>query len=1021
MDKLLFLDDYELKLAHKKDSENNALAFAVMLKYFQLENRYPKSLSDIDEQLLQALILQLEISVNPLDTFDWNGRTARRFRAEIREYLGYREAAGSDAQALIAWLMQEHLKHAPSLEKTIELAYEYFKQKRIEPFNENKLLRYIKSACAQFEDYVFDRVYQALSPSSIEHIEILLKQQEEDDQTEDRLLENNVESLTEEDNEKEKITLETDVRLRHLKQDIPGAKLKYVEFELKKMALVKQCVLPQDLLEEYPIEMVKKYYLRILVEHAGLIKRRSKKDYCAMTALFLHYRSQNMLDSLSDMTVQLIHSLRKKSETYINKTVLKEVKHINGKFDILYRLASISTQYPQGIIQDKIYPIVSEDMLRDLLTDLDHRGKWYQGEVNLKIHSLYAGGSRQLLLTLLEAFDLRTHLPECKPILAALAFIRENKDLKDVYYPDTEKILIDNVIPSQWSNLVIQPDENHSDKVKIHKIRYEIAVLETFMKQLICKNIWIAGSYRYRDPYHDMPKDFEERKAFYYDWLGLPIEANVFIEQLKNNTHQALARFNETLPNNEKVKLRQLKKENRITLTPYEAQLEPPMLNKLHVAIQRRWSTINLIDILKETDLREDFTRHLQSVACREHLPRDILTKRLLLALFGIGSNAGLKRIQAANADVTYDDLLYVKKRFLHVDNVRQAIVEIVNAIRRIRDPHIWGTASTGCACDSTHVACWNQNLLSHFHPRYKKQGVMIYWHVDKKAACIYSQLKTCTSSEVGSMINGYLKHDTEMNMDKTYTDTHGQSVIGFAVSHLLGFELLPRFKNIHKQKLFYPDAKDKNLYPNLELILKDSINWKIIEENYDEVVKHMVALKKGIVEADVLIKRFNQDNDNHPVHKALTEIGKAIKTQFLCRYLEEESLRIEIHEALNVVERLNGAMSFMFYGKLGEISTNKTHDQELTVVCLHLLQVCMVYINTLIIQEILAEPKWKNALTEEDLRALTPLIYEHINPYGLFPLDLVQRLHFSLEQLISNGEKQAAAVKHGEMVVERV
>ncbi|MBP9726691.1 MAG: Tn3 family transposase [Gammaproteobacteria bacterium] len=54
-----------------------------------------------------------------------------------------------------------------------------------------------------------------------------------------------------------------------------------------------------------------------------------------------------------------------------------------------------------------------------------------------------------------------------------------------------------------------------------------------------------------------------------------------------------------------------------------------------------------------------------------------------------------------------------------------------------------------------------------------------------------------------------------------------------------------------------------------------------------------------------------------------------------------------------------------------------------------------MVYINTLIIQEILAEPKWKNVLTEKDFRALTPLIYEHINPYGLFPLDLVQRLYF--------------------------
>ena len=86
--------------------------------------------------------------------------------------------------------------------------------------------------------------------------------------------------------------------------------------------------------------------------------------------------------------------------------------------------------------------------------------------------------------------------------------------------------------------------------------------------------------------------------------------------------------------------------------------------------------------------------------------------------------------------------------------------------------------------------------------------------------------------------------------------------------------------------------------------------------------------------------------------------------------------------------------MGFIFYGKLGEISTNIKEDQELAIICLHLLEVCMVYINTLIIQEVLSEPEWEGILaTTEDKRALTPLIHAHINPYGLFPLDLDKRL----------------------------
>ena len=48
--------------------------------------------------------------------------------------------------------------------------------------------------------------------------------------------------------------------------------------------------------------------------------------------------------------------------------------------------------------------------------------------------------------------------------------------------------------------------------------------------------------------------------------------------------------------------------------------------------------------------------------------------------------------------------------------------------------------------------------------------------------------------------------------------------------------------------------------------------------------------------------------------------------------------MRIEIHEGLNVVENWNSANSFIFYGKSGEISTNRIEDQELSVLSLHLL-----------------------------------------------------------------------------------
>ena len=53
----------------------------------------------------------------------------------------------------------------------------------------------------------------------------------------------------------------------------------------------------------------------------------------------------------------------------------------------------------------------------------------------------------------------------------------------------------------------------------------------------------------------------------------------------------------------------------------------------------------------------------------------------------------------------------------------------------------------------------------------------------------------------------------------------------------------------------------------------------------------------------------------------------------------------------------------------------------------------CMVYINTLLIQEVIQENDLLTVLTKEDLRAITPILHEHINPYGIFPLNMQKRI----------------------------
>src|ERR1700726_5054870 len=158
-------------------------------------------------------------------------------------------------------------------------------------------------------------------------------------------------------------------------------------------------------------------------------------------------------------------------------------------------------------------------------------------------------------------------------------------------------------------------------------------------------------------------------------------------------------------------------------------------------------------------------------------------------------------------------------------------------------------------------------------------------------------------------------------------------------------------------------------------------------------MIKYATALRLGTAETEAILKRFTRNNLKHPIYKAFAELGKAIKTIFLCRYLHSEALRREIHEGLNVVEQWNGATDFVFFARRGEMVSNRREDHEISMLALHLIQNCMVYINTLMLQQVLAQPHWSGKLTARDLGALTPLFWGHANPYGRFELDMNARL----------------------------
>ncbi|MEV3986728.1 Tn3 family transposase [Nonomuraea sp. NPDC049758] len=512
--------------------------------------------------------------------------------------------------------------------------------------------------------------------------------------------------------------------LQELKEDPGPLQLETLLAEIVKLERVKTIGLPETLFEGTSEKVVEAWRARAMRMYPSDFAAAPEAIKLTLLAALSWVRKTEMIDGLVELLIQLVHKISVRAERKVERELGSEFRRVQGKHGILARLAQAALDLPEELVRTAIYPVVGTTTLADIIAEAKANENEFQTRVRVKLRGSYSRHYRRGLPKLLRALDFRCNNTTFQPVMDALALLERYADSEAVFYDRAETVPIEHVVPEDWQEAVADK------RGRIERIPYELCALVALRKAIRRREIWVEGGKTWRNPEADLPADFDDNRDVHYEALAKPRDTAVFIADLQRRHTAALDRLETALRKGTTggVTITRKKGEPWISVPPLDKQEEPVGLKALKAEISRRWGVIDLLDVLKDVAHVTGYTAAFTSVASRTVTEEEVLRRRLLLCLYGLGTNVGIKRaaggVAAAALPAGQLDneaaLRRTRRLFINRDNLRGAIRLIVNATLTARDVTLWGEG-TSCASDSRKFGSWVANATTASTPRSRR------------------------------------------------------------------------------------------------------------------------------------------------------------------------------------------------------------------------------------------------------------------------------------------------------------
>lgn len=572
-------------------------------------------------------------------------------------------------------------------------------------------------------------------------------------------------------------------------------------------------------------------------------------------------------------------------------------------------------------------------------------------------------------------------------LLEAVAILKELNVKKARKVPDHSP---DSFAPARWRPYLA--DAVAAGDAVAYRHFWELTVLLGLRDGLRSGDVWVPGSRRYADPasYLFTKTSWEGRRLEFCHLVGRSPDAAHALAVAGDELATAMGELETVLAKAKGPGDVRLDENGDLIIPPLTAEDIPAEAAALGEELSGRLPFAPIASLLVELDRHTGFLDAFTHAGGKQARSPQ-LKRNLLAVLIGLATNLGLTRMAEA-CGISYDTLAWTAEWYVREETRTAANAALVDYHHHLPLSVAFGSGTLSSSDGQRFPTRGKSTTARAAKKWFVDKGLSTYTHVSDQFSTYGTKIIVVTRKEAHYVLDEIMGNATDLPITEHATDTHGVTLVNFALFDLVGLQFSPRIRDLGKITMYRdrPKAEATSAWPRAGALLTRKADTDLISEHWDDLLRLAGSIKFGQATASLVVGKLSASSRQNTMAAALKEYGALRRTVYAARYLSSEAYRRRITRALNKGESVHALRRDLRYAHAGAFRSPHLTGQSEQALCLTLLTNAVVTWTTeyygLAVTALRTEGR---TVDDEVLAHISPVHSENVNFFGVTDVDV--------------------------------